>query len=307
MIRRALVVAVIGAIAATVASAAPNFSGSWKLNTGKSEFGPMPAPDKMDRVIKHADPALNIKTTQSGAQGEITSELNYTTDGKEVVNKMRNADVKGTAAWDGATLVIKYAREFQGGELKIVERWSMSEDGKALTVNAAVSAPQGEVEIKYAFDRAAGDAPVATAAAPAKAAGARPNLSGTWKLNVAKSDFGPIPAPEKQTSKIEHSDPSVVSTVTQVGAEGESTYTLKYTTDGAPFKNELRGGELSGTANWEGNVLVISGKLEIQGMEIKMKQRMTVAEDGKSITSVQQLSTPQGDFEIKSLMEKVEN
>ncbi|MCL5743643.1 MAG: hypothetical protein M1541_06915, partial [Acidobacteria bacterium] len=37
---------------------------------------------------------------------------------------------------------------------------------------------------------------------------AKPNLSGTWKLNVTKSDFGPLPAPSARTDKIEHSDPN---------------------------------------------------------------------------------------------------
>ncbi|MEO7145477.1 MAG: hypothetical protein ABI165_18425, partial [Bryobacteraceae bacterium] len=47
------------------AFATPNFSGDWKLNVSKSEYGRMPAPESMDRKITHDDPNLQIVTTQS--------------------------------------------------------------------------------------------------------------------------------------------------------------------------------------------------------------------------------------------------
>jgi hypothetical protein len=35
---------------------------------------------------------------------------------------------------------------------------------------------------------------------------AKPNFSGTWKLNTGKSDFGAMPAPDTRTGKITHED-----------------------------------------------------------------------------------------------------
>src|SRR5277367_4263573 len=49
--------------------AAPNFSGDWKMNIAKSDFGPVPAPEVLTRAIKHTDPALEIATHQKGARG----------------------------------------------------------------------------------------------------------------------------------------------------------------------------------------------------------------------------------------------
>ena len=69
----------------------------------------------MTRTIKHDDPALQISTHQKGAQGEATTELKYTTDGKPAENK----GSKGTAKWDGDKLVVDSVRDFQGTELKI--------------------------------------------------------------------------------------------------------------------------------------------------------------------------------------------
>ena len=40
----------------------PNLSGEWKMNPAKSDFGAMPAPEVLTRVIKHSDPSLQITT-----------------------------------------------------------------------------------------------------------------------------------------------------------------------------------------------------------------------------------------------------
>ena len=41
-----------------------------------------------------------------------------------------------------------------------------------------------------------------------------PDFSGTWTLNVPRSDFGPFPAPERRTDVIEHRDGTLVATKT---------------------------------------------------------------------------------------------
>jgi hypothetical protein len=131
----------------------PNLSGDWKLNVAKSDFGPMPGPEKMDRTIKHEDPSLKMTTTQSGPQGEVTTELAYTTDGKPCTNKIRGQDVTGVAKWDGDALTINYKREIQGMEITANERWTLSEDGKTLTVTNKLNTPQGDFEIKIVMDK----------------------------------------------------------------------------------------------------------------------------------------------------------
>jgi hypothetical protein len=143
-----------GALTVCSAFAKPNFTGSWKLDAANSDFGPMPGPDKMDRSIKHDDPKMVIKTTQSGPQGEMTSEMTYVTDGNEFTNKMRGSDVKGTAKWDGDKLVVNYKLDFQGNEIAIKEIWTMGADGKTMKVASQISAPQGEFERTVAFTKA---------------------------------------------------------------------------------------------------------------------------------------------------------
>ena len=83
----------------------------------------------------------------------MTSNLAYTTDGKESVNKLANGESKGTAQWIGDKLIIESGREFQGTTLKQKDIWTMSGDGKTLTVDSHVSLPNGEFDVKQVFDK----------------------------------------------------------------------------------------------------------------------------------------------------------
>jgi hypothetical protein len=131
----------------------PNFSGEWKMNVAKSDFGTTPAPELLTRVIKHSDPSLEITTHQKGARGEATTELKYTTDGKPAVNKVQGRDAKGTARWEGGTLVIESWLEVQPGmEIKGREVWTLA--GRTLTIRNHFSVPQqGEFETTLVFEK----------------------------------------------------------------------------------------------------------------------------------------------------------
>ena len=74
---------------AVVAQAVPSLSGEWKMVPAKSDFGQMPAPTSMVQKITHNDPELKVVSTQVSERGEFTTELTYTTDGKECANKTR--------------------------------------------------------------------------------------------------------------------------------------------------------------------------------------------------------------------------
>jgi hypothetical protein len=134
---------------AAQSQAAPNLTGVWKLNLAKSDYGPVPQPEAMTRTINHNDPTLQISTYQKGAQGEATTELKYSTDGK----MMENKGSKGSAKWDGDKLVVDSVRDLQGTELKFHEVWSLSADGKTMTINNHITAAQGEFDITLVLDK----------------------------------------------------------------------------------------------------------------------------------------------------------
>jgi hypothetical protein len=133
--------------------AAPNLSGEWKLNVAKSNYGSFPAPQSLTRKIMHQGIQLTLASVQKGASGEVNSQYNYTTDGKEVTNKVQGGEAKGSAQWIGDKLMIESAREVQGVTLKQKEIWTLSSDGKQLTIDAHVSLPNGEFDVKQVFEK----------------------------------------------------------------------------------------------------------------------------------------------------------
>ncbi len=139
---------------ASSAFAAPNLTGEWKLNLTKSQYGPIPVPLEVTRKIKIEGISLSMSTYQKSAQRESTSELKYTTDGKVCINKMTNGDSKGTAHWDGDTLVIESSQQNGPAEIKSREAWTLSPDGKTLTILTHLTIPQqGEIDVKQVFEK----------------------------------------------------------------------------------------------------------------------------------------------------------
>jgi hypothetical protein len=135
------------------AQAKPNFSGNWKLNTAKSDFGAMPAPDSRTDIITHEDPDLKDSYTQSGQMGELTAEMKYSTDGKETTNSVRGNQIKTTAKWDGDELAIAGKTQFNGADVTLSDRWSLSADGKTLTIQRHVNSPLGETNQKIVLEK----------------------------------------------------------------------------------------------------------------------------------------------------------
>ena len=131
----------------------PDFSGHWVIDLAKSDFGMMPPPSKMERDIEHKDPSMSIKSIQVGERGEMKNESSYTTDGKEATIKMRNREAKVKAKWDGNKLKVNSKSKFNGNEFTQEETWTLSDDGKTLTIDNAIKAPQGEFTTKSVFTK----------------------------------------------------------------------------------------------------------------------------------------------------------
>ena len=86
-----------------MANAAPNLAGEWKLNLSKSNYGSFPAPLGATRKIMQSGSKLSMTTAQKGPKGEVTSQLSYTTDGKESVNQSQTGESKAARRNGSAT------------------------------------------------------------------------------------------------------------------------------------------------------------------------------------------------------------
>lgn len=152
-IRALAVASVAAALGLLQAQAKPNFSGTWKLNPAKSDFGAMPAPESRTDKITHEDPALTDSFTQSGQMGKVTAEFKYSTDGKETHNTVRGNEIQNTAKWEGDELVISGKTVLNGADVTMHDRWSLSADGKALTIRRHVNSPLGETDQKIVLEK----------------------------------------------------------------------------------------------------------------------------------------------------------
>ncbi|MBV9986769.1 MAG: hypothetical protein JO301_03770 [Chitinophagaceae bacterium] len=143
-------------------TAPADFSGTWALNEGKSElgqFGSRGAPSKI--VVAQKADAILITRTVMSFQGEASNyDENLTFDGKEVENTLFGAAKrKSTVKWaaDQQSLTVNYSMVFGQGdrtfELKGTETWTVSADGKTLTVANTASTPQGEFSTKMVYDK----------------------------------------------------------------------------------------------------------------------------------------------------------
>jgi hypothetical protein len=306
MLRKAIVatVAVVAFAASLAAQNKPNFSGTWKLNVAKSDFGVLPPSNGRTDIIEHKDPDLKDTVADDAAQGQQNYTLTMTTDGKEALNKPGGLEMKSVATWDANNLVVNTKLQFQGSDVTIKTTWALSDDGKTLTESAHLESAMGETDQKMIFEKQeAGATAVAVAGIAAK--GGKPNYSGTWKLNVAKSDFGPIPGPDTRTDVIEHNDPMLkVSTAQDGGAQGKQEYTLSMTTDGKEATNTPGGLELKSIGGWEANNLVVNTKLKFQDNDVAIKTTWQLSDDGKTLTQNAHLTTPMGELDQKMVFEK---
>jgi hypothetical protein len=141
------------ALAASPAAAQqkPNFSGDWKMNGVKSDFGAAPAPNSFTRKIVHAEPSITIDEEQDTPIGLQTTQRKMKTDGTESTFNASGADIKASAKWDGSTLVVVSNVEI--ASMTYTDRMTLSPDGKVLTSVVRVDTPGGAVDVKVIFEK----------------------------------------------------------------------------------------------------------------------------------------------------------
>lgn len=135
-----------------------NFTGEWKLNEEKSEFGDFGSrfAAKTIKVEQKAESITISKTAASFNGGDNTTTETLTFDGKESETTVfGNAKKKSVAKWsdDGQTMTVTYSiameRNGQAMEFKGTETWSLK-DGMLSLVTVS-SSPRGENTTKAMY------------------------------------------------------------------------------------------------------------------------------------------------------------
>ena len=158
----------------------PNFTGTWLLDTAKSNVG-SPATSDQPIKISHHDPEFRL-TRKVVSNGQVTSrEFVYYTDGRGETNSMvflstgtdinrQGPDkdvIKSKTTWSSNKLVARQTvRSLIGGqqlEFEIIDEWKFSSDGKELTqssravfrqdMSGPIFVPTTRGDIKLVYNR----------------------------------------------------------------------------------------------------------------------------------------------------------
>lgn len=135
----------------------PDFTGAWKLIRGESEFGFLPPPRlRIDTIVHDAGTgALQIRTRQKDASGDVTVDRDVVIDGDPVAVAIRGRSRTVRAYWGSpaAELVIETASEVSGGTRRIEDRWTLDPDGQWITIHRLHELPGGPVRQRLRLRR----------------------------------------------------------------------------------------------------------------------------------------------------------
>jgi hypothetical protein len=139
-----------------------DFSGEWALDQSKSnlgEFGAMMAPAKMSVKLEAA--VLTVIRYNSSPMGESVTTDKITLDGKESpstggmqgssrVTTSKLSEDQNTMTVTGVT---KLSFDGNAFEITNTETWTISADGKTLTVDSNSTTPMGNNTIKQVYNK----------------------------------------------------------------------------------------------------------------------------------------------------------
>jgi hypothetical protein len=124
----------------------------------------------------------------------------------------------------------------------------------------------------------------------------KPDFSGTWTLDMAKSD----PARGGGGGGGRAAGPVEIKQTAAEITIGPATYKL----DGSESINEGRGGQAKSKASWDGSSLVIETTRDIQGMSITTHEVRKLDNGGKEMQVESTTQTPNGEQKRKTVYTK---
>jgi hypothetical protein len=126
------------------------------------------------------------------------------------------------------------------------------------------------------------------------------NFSGTWNLDLTRSDFGPFPAPTRLTDQIVQSNYELVINRDRDGDK----VAIHVPLDGGERTNRIRLGLARTRAHWEGAVLVIDYSGQQGGRTVKSEERWILSPKKTTIKVTRHLTAAKGETQQTLTMVK---
>lgn len=141
--------------------------------------------------------------------------------------------------------------------------------------------------------------------------GAKPNLTGEWKLNVAASDFGDVPPPTRQSEVVTQAGDEFAIAITIEREEMKQNYTLRFQAGGAEmplakgsFPEEAPFRILGVKGEWQGSVLLVTQRVSFQGAEGMVTSKYSLSADGKVLRKTTHVAMDAGAFDTKTVYDR---
>jgi hypothetical protein len=138
-----------------------------------------------------------------------------------------------------------------------------------------------------------------------------PDFSGTWKVNLIKSDAAPAGRGGQQMDMsnlmVAITQTAELITIVQTGMGPERT--SSYYLDGRESTNPgMRGAEVKSMTTWDEGALVTEGSSTFQGpngeVTVKTKEVRTLSGDGKTMTVTTTSDSPMGTRTRKTVFDR---
>ncbi|MCI0336937.1 MAG: hypothetical protein L0226_05130 [Acidobacteria bacterium] len=145
------------ASASVTASYKPNFSGKWVLDKDRSFSNPAGLDQTM--TVTHTGDQVKMEAHLKTARGEFDVNETYTLDGKETdftPQNPPNAKGKRKSSWlpNGLGILINDEISAEGKIVnQITRKWTLSADGKRLTVDYYIDDQRFSYESKRVFNK----------------------------------------------------------------------------------------------------------------------------------------------------------
>jgi hypothetical protein len=126
-------------------------------------------------------------------------------------------------------------------------------------------------------------------------AAAHPNFSGTWVLDVAKSDFAGAPSPGRRTDVVTQTATTLAVKRTVTLDDGDHTLETKVELSGKPTTQPGPGGDLTLSSKWSGTRLLVESHGQgPDGGTMVIRDTWELSADKQTLTIRRHLDAGQG-------------
>ncbi len=131
-----------------------------------------------------------------------------------------------------------------------------------------------------------------------------PDFSGTWTLNMAKSDMGQTQSGALSTAKVTIVIKQTQTELATTRKVGERSETATHKLDGSESVNKAGGQEIRSTCRWEGSTLVTKSVMSTGQGTAESTFVQSLSADGRVMTIDTTTKTPNGVRKKKLIYDK---